>query len=388
MTDKPLRILHYVPAVTLAQGGVVRMILDLCTVLAERGHHMSLAVYTNQDVPVEWLNNAPGKPRGIVLPTPLPPLKLLGRTAMRMMDEELSQADVLHLHGPWLDGNRQIANLARRKAVPCIVTLHGMLDDWTMSRRGIKKRIYMALAGRRMLNGAAKIHCTAAGELAQAKKWFDNPRTVVLPCMVDLSPFEHLPGPAAAMEFLRPEIRDLPKLLFLSRLHEQKGVDILIRAVGLLKERSIPFVLLLAGTGTSAYQQFLSDLVRQLNLADRVIFLGHLNGPVKLSMFQAADLFVLPTRHENFGLAIIEAMAAGTPVVTTRGTDIWPEIQAAGGIISDSDPASLADQIIRQLNDPAGRTARAHRGRDWVFQTLATGSLGSRYENLYGSVGK
>jgi glycosyltransferase involved in cell wall biosynthesis len=103
-------------------------------------------------------------------------------------------------------------------------------------------------------------------------------------------------------------------------------------------------------------------------------------------MLQAAHLFVLPTRHENFGLAIIEAMACGTPVITTRGTDIWPEIQAAGGIIADSDPAALAAQIIQQLNDPAGRVTRAHRSQDWVFQTLATESLSRQYEKLYSEI--
>lgn len=386
MTDKPLRILHYVPGVNLEQGGVVRAILDWCTVFANHGHEVSLAVYQGENLPPDWSNQTPGKPRATVVPAPMPPLKLLSRTAMRMIGEQLSRIDVLHLHGPWLDGNRQIAKLARKLGVPYIVSLHGMLDDWAMAQRPIKKRMYMSLAGRRVLDRADRLHCTAAGELAQAGKWFSNPRTVVLPPIVDLSPFEQLPGSDMALQLLPAHLRGEKKLLFLSRLHEQKGVDVLIRAAAVLMQRSIPFVLLLAGTGTPAYQQFLHGLVDQLNLREKVVFPGHLNGIQKISAFAVADLFVLPTRHENFGLAMVEAMACGIPVLTTRGTDIWQEIQNAGGVISDLDPAALADHIIKLLGDPADRIDRGKRGREWAFGSLATATLVRKYEDLYREV--
>jgi glycosyltransferase involved in cell wall biosynthesis len=372
--------------VKLHQGGVVRVILDLCTVLATRGNAMSLAVYEDKDLQTQWLQPAPGRPHAMVVPMPRPPLKLLSPTAMRMIDQALSTVDVLHLHGPWLDGNRQIANLAVRRGIPYVVSLHGMLDDWAMSQRGMKKRAYMLLAGRRILDRAARIHCTASGELAQARKWFSNPNTVVLPCLVDLSPFENLPGPELAMSHLPPIKPDQHKLLFLSRLHEQKGVELLLYAARLLAQQSFQFVLLLAGSGTPVYEKFLHRLVDELKLQDRVIFLGHLNGARKLSTFQWADLLVHPTRHENFGLVLIEAMACGVPVLTTRGTDIWQEIQTAGVEISDANPASLAVHITRLLSNPADLVSRTHRARAWVQSHLATDSLSERYEQLYRSV--
>jgi len=150
--NAPLRIVHYVPAVRLEQGGVVRSILDWCTVFAQRGHQMSLVVYQSKDLPRDWLESQPGKPRAYLIPEPTPPLKLLGRPAMRLMDDLLQNADVLHLHGPWLDGNRQIANLARRRGIPYLVSTHGMLDDWSMAQRSFKKRLYLSMFGRRLLN--------------------------------------------------------------------------------------------------------------------------------------------------------------------------------------------------------------------------------------------
>ena len=381
--QKPLRILHYVPAVRLEQGGVVRSILDWCTVFAARGHQMSLVVYENKDVPRDWLDAKPHHPRAYIVPQPLPPLKLLSRPAIRQIDQLLQNTDVLHLHGPWLDGNRQIANLARARRIPYLLSTHGMLDDWSMTRRGWKKKLYMALAGRRTLNAATMLHCTAEAELAQACKWFDNPNTTVLPYLVDLSPFIHLPSPDAALAQLPASVRDLPKLLFLSRLHEQKGVDILIRAAGLLRDAGVSFVTLLAGSGDPIYEASLLALVAQLKLGNHVIFTGLLTGIEKLSLYNAADIFVLPTRHENFGLVLTEAMACGLPVITTRGTDIWQEIQSAGAIIADSTPESFAAQIKKLLDDPADRLARGTTGRDWVFANLAVEPLSQKYEALY-----
>jgi glycosyltransferase involved in cell wall biosynthesis len=381
--SKPLRILHYVPAVRLEQGGVVRSILDWCTVFTSRGHQMSLVVYENKDVPRDWLDAKPGHPRAYIVPQPLPPLKLLGVRAMRQIDQLLQDADVLHLHGPWLDGNRQIARLARKRHVPYLLSTHGMLDDWSMTRRGWKKKIYLSLAGRRTLNSAAMIHCTAEAELSQASKWFDNPHTTVLPYLVDLSPFTNLPGPQSALDQLPSSVRELPKLLFLSRLHEQKGVDILIRATALLRDAGISFITLLAGSGDPIYEGFLHSLVAELNLGNHIVFTGLLTGIEKLSLYNAADIFVLPTQHENFGLVLTEAMACGLPVITTKGTDIWQEIQSAGAIIADSTPESIAAEIKKMLGDPADRSARASRGRNWVFANLAVDPLSQKYESLY-----
>jgi glycosyltransferase involved in cell wall biosynthesis len=385
-TDPPLRILHYVPAVRLEQGGVVRSILDWCTIFASRGHAMSLVVYQSKDLPRDWLDPQPGKPRAYLIPEPMPPLKLLSRRAMRLIDDLLKNTDILHLHGPWLDGNRQIANLARRRGIPYLLSTHGMLDDWSMTQRSFKKRAYMSMFGQQILDRAAMVHCTAAAELTQASKWFTNPRTVILPYLVNLSPFEQLPGPDPALQILPAAARDKPRLLFLSRLHEQKGVDILIRAAGLLRDASVPFVALLVGSGDPIYEASLHALVEELKLQDRVLFLGLLTGIQKISLYCAADIFVLPTRHENFGLVLTEAMACGLPVVTTKGTDIWNEIQSAGAVIADSTPESFAEQIQKLLNDPTDRTARGATGREWVFANLAVEPLSQKYESLYRSL--
>jgi glycosyltransferase involved in cell wall biosynthesis len=106
----------------------------------------------------------------------------------------------------------------------------------------------------------------------------------------------------------------------------------------------------------------------------------------KISLYQSADLFVLPTQQENFGLVLIEALAAGTPVLTTRGTDIWQDIAAAGGTIAEYTPAAISAALDKLLEDRVSLAAQGQRGRDWVMQNLNTEKLASDYERLYAKV--
>jgi glycosyltransferase involved in cell wall biosynthesis len=145
--------------------------------------------------------------------------------------------------------------MARRRGVPYLVTVHGMLGEWAMSQRGLKKRLYLRLRGRRFFHGAATVHTTAAGELEQARRWLGGAESVVLPYLFDARAFADLPGPHLAERELDLPPRDLPQVLFLSRLHEKKGVDRLILASAELRRRGVPHVLLIAGSGDPPTRQ-------------------------------------------------------------------------------------------------------------------------------------
>ena len=385
--DRRLRIVHYLPAIRLADGGVARAVLDWCKVFAERGHEVILLCHTPTDVPQDWLERKPGCPRTVVIPLPGSGLKISAQLQMGQGYLKLiQQADVLHLHAPWLLEHVVFARMARKHHVPYVLSVHGMLDDWSMSQRRLKKRIYLLVLGRRILNKAAAIHCTAEAEKTQASKWFSNPKIAVLPYLVDLDPFRQLPGPDLAMRLLEPTVQKQPKLLFLSRLHEKKGLDVLIRASGLLRDAGVEAVTLIAGTGDAAYEQYLRDLVLELGLTSRVLFLGLVTGEQKISLYQAADVFVLPTHQENFGLVLTEALACGTSVVTTKGTDIWQELEGAGAIIAERTPEAFAAEMRKLLENPQDRADRGQRGRDWVLSTLAVEPLSEQYEAMYRSL--
>jgi len=206
---------------------------------------------------------------------------------------------------------------------------------------------------------------------------------LVLPYLVDLEPFCTLPPVDLAREAFPQLLRDEPCVLFLSRLHPKKGVEHLIRAAGILRDQNVTCRTLIAGTGDEAYVETLKKLIVDLKLTDRVDLLGLVKGDLKLSLYQAADLFVLPTEQENFGLVLIESLACGTPVVTTRGVDIWEELQQAGAMIVEPAPAPLAESIVTLLQSPTPSAHTGAGGRKWVFIHLDPAELTSKYEAAY-----
>jgi len=377
-----LRIIHYSPGMRLELGGVVRAVLDWCTVLASRGHEVILVAYDSPDVPSDW-NGQNAKPKVIRIPAASRPNFFVPKQAVKIWRDVLAAGGVAHLHTPWTASNLQMSRIAREMGVPYIVSIHGMLDDWSMSQRGLKKRLFLTMAGRRYLRAAARLHYTAETERQQAQPRVPGSNGIVIPYLVDLAPFQSLPGPEPAHAAFPALAGDEPKLLFLSRLHEQKGLPLLIDAAALLRQKGRQFKLLVAGTGSAEYERQLREQTRKLNLENVVSFLGLVTGVEKISLYQSADLFILPTRQENFGLVLIEALAAGAPVVTTRGTDIWQDIASAGGTIVDSTPAAISAALDRLLEDRASLPAIGRRGRQWVMENLNTEKVAAGYERLY-----
>lgn len=390
-----MKILHYLKSMRLEEGGVVRAVLDFCTALAGAGHQVVLATFDDLDVPVDWprvdaaraFEGGPSaRPRVVRLPRPTKPGARFDAAAMAQVRAAVGGADVAHIHAVWIPTNMQVARAAREARTPYVVTIHGMLDDWSMSQRTLKKKIYLALGGRAFLEHAAAVHSTAEFERRQSIKWYPRAeaRAVVAPLLFDLAPFRDLPGPDKARAAYDLASSELPKLLFLSRVHEKKGLPNLIRAARILKDRGAPVAVLIAGTGEPAYVESMKALVRELDLDDTTAFLGLVTGDTKVSLFQAADLFVLPTSQENFGFAPIEAMASGTVAVTTKGVDIWPELESSGGaLIADPSPEPLANALTELLADPGRRRTMGEAARRWVLDRLDPQRVIGEYVAMY-----
>jgi glycosyltransferase involved in cell wall biosynthesis len=366
------------------EGGVVRAVFDLSSALAARGHDVRVLTSDVSDLPTSWTSGDEGRPRAVELPPPTRIADRFGRSTLSIVQRQLADADMLHLHQTWSPRCLQLAALARRLNVPYVMSVHGVLDDWCMRQRGLKKRVFLWLGARRMLENAAAIHCTAQGELEQARKWFPRGRGVAIPLAVDLSTYRTLPGPEAARERIEALRSSRPTLLFLSRVHYKKQIELLIRATDALKRAGQDCLAIVAGSGDADYVARLRRLVTDRGLDDDVIFPGFLDGRDKVSLYQAADVFVLPTSQENFGFVLFEALAAGTPVITTRGADTWPELEQSGGaLIVPAETNAIADAIAELLEDPARRVAMGARGRQWVFDNLDGERVIESFERLY-----
>ena len=375
---------HFVPELRLELGGVVQAVVDLCQAIAARGHQVTLLTCDASDVPAHWREGSGDWPTIVELPSSRLTQRLISRQGLRQFREIAHQFDIAHLHIPWRLTNLQLLGVLRDERIPYIVTVHGMLDDWSMRQRGLKKRTYLRLAGHRLFRYATAVHFTAKGERDQAQKWIPLEDREVIQCYaLDLTAYHPLPGPESALKAFPQIEREKKKILFLSRLHPKKGVDLLLGAAAKLRAQLEGFQLLIAGPGEGNYIAELKRKASELGVSDVTSFLGMVKGTEKRSLYQLSDVFVLPTHQENFGLVLAEAMVCGTPVVTTRGTDIWQELQEAGALVADHTPEAIATAIAAILGEDDGGVQRGLRGQAYVREWLDRDHVLQGYEKIY-----
>jgi glycosyltransferase involved in cell wall biosynthesis len=327
-----LRCLHICETINLRHGGVSRSVIDLVSAVYAKGIDVSLASAElgSQDGGIGEL------PRG------LPVHDLSSKTKFDLKTIDLiEQADVVHLHTPWWPQNRSLVRTARRLNKPVVLSSHGMLDDWSMQQKALKKSIYMMLFGKRMLRNC-RVHCTAEAEKDQVLKRAKPLAVDVIPLVIDERYFSQIPDKESALAKW-PFLKDTrtQKLLFLGRVDPKKGLDVAIKALAKLPNATLS----VAGPGEESYVSELRGLGTKLGVADRVRWLGGVYNQEKESLLAACDCMVLPTQQENFGLVLVEGLAMGIQVVTTRGTDIWQEIQRCGGVIVERTPDAFARGI-------------------------------------------
>ena len=379
-----MKIVHSIKNLNFSSGGPVRAIIDLSTKLAEIGHDVTIMTCEDIDAPAEWRSNPQSNPRTIVLGQ-LGINGLYASPAQRkLIAQTVAGADLVHAHGIWTPLAKRVTDATRKAGVPYVISLRGMLDDWCMDQRRAKKLVYLKLGGTRMLNGATLIHSTAEGELAQSKKWFPGSEGVVIPNLLNLQPYETMPGEEIARSKFKMFSKGDPVLLYLSRLHYKKGIEHLIDAVKILKDEGNPHRLIVAGDGDKAYESALKAQTAKLGLDDYIDFVGLVVGDEKLSLYQAADLFVLPTSQENFGFVLYESLAAGTTLITTKGVDTWPELQDRGqSTICEQQDRAIADGILSLTSNPEELQRRGEAGRAWIFEEMHSDIVIKKFDAMY-----
>jgi len=178
-TIRRMKVVHALRSIRLSLGGPPVSLIDVCQALHDRGHAVSVLSPFPDDVPPRWLSGA--GPVVFRQPITSPKWGRLTRAGVRQAVTALRGADILHLHMPWDPLNHQLAAIARSLDVPYCISTRGTLDDWAMAQKGLKKRVFMHVFGRRLLERAAFIHCTAEGERLQSERWYPRGRSVVVP---------------------------------------------------------------------------------------------------------------------------------------------------------------------------------------------------------------
>ena len=208
----------------------------------------------------------------------------------------------------------------------------------------------------------------------------------MVPLGIDLDEFAVMPEPGSFRR-RHPEIGDKPIILFFGRINFKKGLDILARAFGAVARRRQDVHLVIAGPDNEGWGARVRTWLGEEGVLGRTTFTGMLLGPDKLAVLRDASMFVLPSYSENFGLAVIEAMAAGLPVIISDQVNIWREVETGGaGRVIPCDATALADQILELLADPDAAAGMGQKGRALVQERFQWPRIGRSLAEAYGRI--
>ena len=362
-----MKILRSTHTINPALGGPIESIRQSSAALRRRGHEVEIVSLDAPDDP--WVRDAifpvhalgPGK--GSYGYTP--------RFSSWIKERRASYNAVI-VHGLWQYSSFGVWRALAGSTPPYFVFPHGMLDPWfkrTYPAKHFKKLLYWPWAEYRVLRDAAAVLFTSEEERRLARESFALYRcreVVVNYGTAAPTDLEH-----AREIFLnaQPQLRGQHFLLFLGRLHEKKGCDLVIQAFGALRasEPNAPKFLVMAGPcAHDEYRRRLQQLAVEAGCAESILFPGMLGGEAKWGALTAADAFVLPSHQENFGIAVVEALACGTPVLISNKINIWREIETDGaGYVDNDDLAGTSNLLKRWIGTSAdARAAMREKARN------------------------
>jgi glycosyltransferase involved in cell wall biosynthesis len=362
-----VKILHVVPTYLPATryGGPIFAVHGLCKALAARGH--SVEVFTTNvdgngvsDVPLDRAVNLDGVDIHYFSSS----LKRIyfSPAMRRRLYERAGEFNLVHAHSVFLWPTAAASRVAHSRGVPYVISPRGMLVPELIQKKSrIAKSAWIELVERRNFAHAAAIHFTSEQEHEDARQLgIVAPNAFVIPNGVELPSLSDLP-------------RDPATILFLGRVNWKKGLDRLIAAMAQVPNAR----LIVAGRDDENY-------IAKLPKNDRVEFIGEVGGDAKEDLLRRATMLVLPSLSENFGNAVLEAMANAMPVIVTRGVGLASDVEASScGIVAGGDPASLAAAISRLLSDDGLRKEMGLRGRAVVEQRFTWARVAEEMESAY-----
>ena len=371
-----LTVVHVLASTRADHGGTSRSVPALCEALDAEGVEVHLVTAVPADPAPD---EEPILPDGDVHVHRIEERTRLQRTLRSPVGfyrrlwsvVEDVEPDVIHDHGAWLPSNVVAAWVARRADVPLVVASRGMVTEWSLSHQARKKQAAWHLYQKHVFRQASLFHATAPAEVDDLRALGMTQPIAVVPNGVEIP--DALPTGQST---------DGKRALFLSRIHPKKGLPTLLDAWADLRPDG--WTLELVGPSENGHRAELEGQAAELGLDGDVVFSGPVPDADKWHKYAAADLFVLPTHSENFGIVVAEALAAEVPVLTTTGTP-WQELEAHEcGWWVDTNPDAIRDALATALRQSdATRTAMGRRGRDLVQSTYTWRAVGQRMRRAY-----
>jgi len=300
------------------------------------------------------------------------------------LERLVAGADVVHIHALWEDIQHHAAVVCRKRGVPYVITPHGMLDPWSLRQRAWLKKLFMLWRVRHDLERAALLHYITSAERDLAAPLKLRPASVVEPIGLDDDEFAVLP-PRGAFRSRHSIAFDRKIVLFLGRIHYKKGLDLLIPAFA--SGAPSDALLVIAGPDHTNYLATARRLVQEAGLGDRTLFTGMLRGPERIEALVDGDVFALSSYQENFGIAVVEAMACGVAVVVSDQVNSCTEVtESDAGIVVRTKVEAVGDAIRTLLSDDAARAAMGRRGRVHARSKFGWSTIATNWTKHYQSV--
>jgi len=379
------KILHVIPSVGPQRGGPSILMRTLARALSQAG--MDVHVATTDDNGPERLR----VPLGVAQHEDGATFWYFARQTRfytfswpltRWLARHVHEFDLVHIHALFSYAALPAALLAHRAGVPYIVRPLGTLNRWgMMHRRPGLKQVSFRLIETPILRDASLIHFTSEQERSEAMDLDIRTPSVVIPNPL---PSSSSACPRGQFREQYPQLTNRTILLFLSRFDRKKGLDLLIDAFVKVRAKAPDVALVLAGGGDPSLIAELRAHAERLGVASDIFWPGFLDGPEKWAAFADADLFVLPSYSENFGIAVVEAMAAGLPVVVSDQVGIHCEIASAqAGAVVPCHAAELARALLHLFQDAPMRIAMGQNGKCLAQTQFSTENVGRKLIAAY-----
>ncbi|TFE66586.1 glycosyltransferase [Methylacidiphilum caldifontis] len=365
-----MNILFVICSLSIRHGGPTQACLDTAECLQKRGH--SVEIYTTEDLQnddLPFISKLQNKGISIhIFPITLRYFFLtryhyFSLPLARFLSKNISKFDLVYIYSLYRFPPTISCFYSRKYKIPYIMNPHGSLDPYLYKKNRVIKSLYEKAIEFKNLNHAAAIHYTSREERDLVSPLNIKARNFIIPHGINLAHYVNHPCPYQ----LFPELREKKVLLFLGRINFKKGLDLLIPAFAKMVKEIPTLVLVLAGPDNEEYGTKVKEWIKEYGLEEKTIFTGMLLEEKKRAILSLADLFVLPSYTENFGIAVAEAMAMEKAVVISDKVNIWQEVKDAGaGLVVSCNVDEIAEACIKILQDPNLAKEMGKRGRKLV----------------------
>ena len=360
-----MKIFHYIPSLDLSAGGTTTFLQLLAK---ELGKYVDLHITTHCSKQTALIENA----QIHYLFTSLRHIRKIKKQWQQLL--KTIQPDIVHINCCWMPLCALTQKWSQQQGYKVILTPHGMLEPWILKRHYWTRKLpALWLYQKSTVKKADFIHATAESEKNNLLRLGYNDNITVIPNGIEIYNIS-----------IKSDWKKTKTILYLSRIHPKKGIELLIDAVATIHDILADYKIILAGEGEMKYINTLKNRIHNQKLSHIFSFPGGVYGKQKWDLLQHTDLFILPTYSENFGIVVAEALACGTPVITSKGTP-WQELETHRcGWWINNDVNTIAETLKEAIALPEEEYKQMGiRGRELIKNNYSIEIVAEKMKQLY-----